>query len=222
MLKRAGFYVDGFNLYHALDALDEPFLKWLSLKRLGNIIIPSRTEELVRVVYCSAYFPSQGDNQQKRWRHEQYVNALTAEGVECVMGHFVHEDWSCRDCGHAWRKPTEKESDINLALHLFEDARRNVFDHAYLLTSDSDHAATARMLRAAFPEKRLTTVAPPGRKFSEHIRQLSAGSVSLNKTHLERALLPPRIISHDGRHAKRPDQYAPPQWWVDPQQRPKD
>jgi hypothetical protein len=40
--KRAAFYFDGFNLYHALDALRQAHLKWLSLHGLGDLLIPSR------------------------------------------------------------------------------------------------------------------------------------------------------------------------------------
>ena len=38
--KRAAFYIDGFNLYHAIDAYKRPYLKWLNLKALGRAIAP--------------------------------------------------------------------------------------------------------------------------------------------------------------------------------------
>ena len=52
---RALFYVDGFNLYHALHDLNRPRLKWLSLHALAQKLIPNRSERLVGVVYFSAY-----------------------------------------------------------------------------------------------------------------------------------------------------------------------
>ena len=39
----------------------EPFLKWLDLWKLGQIIIPNRTEELVKVVFL----------QRLHWRSPQ-------------------------------------------------------------------------------------------------------------------------------------------------------
>ncbi|MEI9904239.1 MAG: hypothetical protein WDN06_09830 [Asticcacaulis sp.] len=39
--RRAAFYFDGFNLYHAVDAIKRPYLKWLNLKALGRAIAPS-------------------------------------------------------------------------------------------------------------------------------------------------------------------------------------
>ena len=29
---RAAFYIDGFNLYHAIDRMGQPHLKWLNLR----------------------------------------------------------------------------------------------------------------------------------------------------------------------------------------------
>ena len=59
--KRAAFYFDGFNLYHALDALRQEHFKWLSLRDLGNLLIPSRDEELSLDVYFTAYLTHKPD-----------------------------------------------------------------------------------------------------------------------------------------------------------------
>jgi hypothetical protein len=217
MLIRSAFYVDGFNLYHAVADLGEPFLKWLNLWKLAQTLIPSRSEALVKVVFCTAYYPG---SQDKRFRHEEYIAALKNCGVSVVMGHYVHEPRNCRSCGHEWRKPTEKETDINLALSLYEDAAENIYDKAYLLTADSDQAATARFFRRAFPEKELTTVSPPGRNFSVHITPLAnGGKIALNRDHIEKSLLPPVVLG-DGRAARRPREYEPPAGWFHPDKRP--
>ena len=203
-LARAALYIDGFNLYHAIDRLGQPHLKWLSYWRLGQGILPQRTQKLVRVVYCTAFYPGSAG---KRWRHEQVIAAQRAEGVEVALGHYVHERMLCRNCGDRWEKPTEKAGDINLAIHLMHDAFEDVFDHAYLLTADSDQAATAAMFARRFPEKRLTTVAPPGRDPSVHIlRHASGGKIKLNAGHLERAVMGAVVGK-----ARRPDEYAPPE-----------
>src|ERR1700750_2101613 len=69
--KRAAFYIDGFNLYHAVDAYKRPYLKWLNLKALGRAIAPS-SEVVKRVVWCSAVRPQ---NRGKVKRHENYIKA---------------------------------------------------------------------------------------------------------------------------------------------------
>lgn len=218
MTIRSAFYIDGFNLYHAVSDLNENFLKWCNFWKLAETVIPSKSETLVKVVFCTAYFP--GD-EKKRWRHGELNKAQENSGVTVVLGHFVFEPKDCSDCGSTWRKPTEKETDINVALSLFADAANDVYDTAYLLSADSDQAATAKFFRASFPDKSLVTVAPPGRNFSLHITPYAnGGRISLNRDHLEKAVMPPIVMAEGKPAARRPNEYAPPDWWVHPDQRP--
>lgn len=204
---RAGLYVDGFNLYHAIADLGDKHLRWLNLWALGELIIPSKTEVLSRVVYCSAYYP--GDSNRK-WRHQMYLKALAAAGVTCELGHFVAEPVKCGSCKAESSKFTEKEGDLNVALNLINDAHCGLIDHAYLLTADSDQAATARMFRSQFKDKKFTMVSPPGRNFSADIGKYATGRHAIGRTHLERCLFGPRVISPDGKHGHRPREWAPP------------
>ncbi len=204
---RVGLYVDGFNLYHALEALGEKHLRWLDLMALAQLISPSLSSVVTRVVYCSAFYP--GDSNRK-WRHQMYLNALRARGVACELGHFVTEPIDCGNCGVSDAKFTEKEGDLNVALHLLNDAHNDLIDHAYLLTADSDQAATARLFRAQFPNKKLITVSPPGRNFSNEIAKHAHGRVALNRAHIEGCLLPAVVMSADGKHGRRPKEWAPP------------
>jgi hypothetical protein len=215
---RSALYVDGLNLYHAIDGLNEPFLKWLNLWELGRALIQKQTETLVRVVTCTAYFPN---DERKRWRHGEYNKALAIAGVHCEMGHHTYEDVYCRVCDRKWQKPIEKQSDINVALHLYSDAVRDVFDKAYLLTADSDQASTARFLREHFPQKQLITVAPPGRNYSVHILSYAYGRTGITKELLEKCLFPQIVLGTDKPSARRPREYDPPSWWVHPNDRPQ-
>ena len=137
--KRAAVYVDGFNLYHSLDDLKRPYLKWLDLPRLMSSIIP-RNEVLKRTVWCTAFKPT---NRARQLRHAAYLSALEARGVNCMLGHFVAHTQGCNACGHRWTSWTEKQGDVNMALSVLNDAHANLFDVAYLITADGDHAATA-------------------------------------------------------------------------------
>lgn len=215
--QRAALYVDGFNLFHALKDLGEPHLKWLDLVALGRLIIPQRSEELVSVVYCSAYYP--GDS-QKRWRHDMYLNSLRIRGVRPAMGHYVTNPMDCRSCGAAWDAPTEKEGDINVAIHLINDAWRGLYDHAYLLSADSDQAATTRLFKTQFPHLKITAVSPPNRNFSYDVTRHCTGKIALDKTHIERCLLPSVVMAKDGsnNHGRRPREYDPPEGWTAPSQ----
>ena len=217
MPERAAFYVDGFNLYHAINDLGINYIKWNSLWHIALGLIPSRSQELVRVVFCTAFYPN---DTGKRARHEKYIKAQEHFGVAVVRGHYIHEDMDCRSCGHQWKKPTEKETDINVALHLLDDAHNNVFEHAYLVTNDSDQAATAKLFALRFPEKRLTVVCPPGRTHSKHLLGITNGTpITLTTAHLEKAVMDGMIQAKSGLIV-RPNEYAPPVNWVHPKDRP--
>jgi len=213
--ERTAFYIDGFNLYHAINDLGANHLKWNSLWGLAQGLIQSRSQQLEKVVFCTAYYP--GDT-GKRARHERYIKAQRHHGVTIVMGHYVREDMSCRDCGHLWKKPTEKETDINVAISLIDDAHRDVFDHAYLVTNDSDQAATTKFFAQRFTTKKLTIVCPPGRIHSKHLLDASSHSLTLTTEHLEKSVMDHMIHAADGLIV-RPHEYAPPPDWVHPKAR---
>jgi uncharacterized LabA/DUF88 family protein len=215
---RAALYIDGFNLYHSVNDLGEPFLKWCNFWKLGESIISRQSEELVRVVFCTAYYP--GDH-SKKIRHERLVRALKLVGVETVLGHFSHEDAKCRDCGSIWQKPTEKATDINLALSVYDDAVQDVMDTAYLLTADTDQAATAKLFAKRFPGKKLVSVSPPGRTHSQHILSHTPHKIALNREHIERALFPGLVTAEGQASVMRPHEYDPPAGYVMWDQRPK-
>lgn len=216
MKIRSAFYVDGFNLYHSIADMGDPFLKWLNLRDLALAMIPKQTEALVRVVFCTAYYP--GD-ERKRWRHGEYNKALQSVGVHCEFGHYVHEPVRCIECNTQRSKPSEKQTDINLALSVYHDAATDVFDKAYLITADSDQAATARFLATHFPKKQLIAVAPPGRNFSQNILKFAHGKMQITPEVMERCLFP-QIVLGDGKpSARRPREYDPPAGWVHPKDR---
>ena len=93
-MRRVFVYVDGFNLYHAINDLRDDSLKWLCLRRLSEGMISNR-EELRSVKYFSAYATWIPDAHA---RHRAYVAALQAEGVEFVPGQFKKKYLKCKVC----------------------------------------------------------------------------------------------------------------------------
>lgn len=214
MPDRAAFYIDGFNLYHAIDDLAQPHLKWLDLWFLCQRLIDPRTETLTRVLWCTATIT---DDVPKMLRHRAYLKALESTGVIAVEGHFIREEYDCDHCQKSWWKRTEKEGDVNVAINLISDAHRDLYDVAYLLTADSDQAATAKMLRETFAPKRLISVAPPGRQHSKHILQYAHGSKAISIPDLESSVFLGKTVLRGGAYVcDRPDAYAPPRDWRHP------
>jgi uncharacterized LabA/DUF88 family protein len=219
---RASLYIDGFNLYHAIDALGQPHLKWLNLADLGNRIIPRGREKLVKVRWFTAVRPGAPD---KNRRHREYITALKYYNVAVHEGHFIFDTVNCRACSHSWAKPQEKETDVSIGLHLLDDAYRDVFDVAYLLSADSDQGATARMMALRFDKKRFTTVVPPGMEPSKAILTHTQHKLKLPVEFLEDCLLPAYAMTgpkDDPTIAfRRPTEYDPPGGWLPPAARRK-
>lgn len=215
--RRAALYVDGFNLYHPINDWGEPYLKWINLRRLAEIIIPSHDEEVVLVKYFTARRHNSEDGVA---RHITYINAMMALGVTTILGHYIAEPKECSNCGHKSQKKTEKQTDINLALSVTFDAVDDLYDHAYLLSADSDQAATARVFKERFGGKRLTSVAPPGRPVSEKVMSFAGAKILLNRDHIERIVMPMYVQGKAG-VIRRPAAYDPPPEWVHPDKRPK-
>jgi uncharacterized LabA/DUF88 family protein len=214
---RAGIYVDGFNLYHALADLKQPYLKWLGLGRLANRLARAQGHQVERIVFCTAFFP--GD-EQKRKRHEVYNDAQRAERVDVLLGHTTREPMHCKVCTARWDAPREKETDINVALSIFRDAAAGLVDVVYLVSADTDQAATLRFLRAGFPAIRRVVVTPPGREKSKHLRDLADENRHLTVNDIDMCVMPAMVTPPNGRLITRPPDYEPPAGWVHPDNRP--
>lgn len=53
--ERVVSFVDGFNLYHALDAIRQPHLKWLDLRKLFTLLAKPKSQIITQILFFSAY-----------------------------------------------------------------------------------------------------------------------------------------------------------------------
>jgi hypothetical protein len=207
---RGAAYIDGFNLYHAVDELKKPHLKWVNLRRLAEIVALGHAKSIEEVVFATAYF---NISEQKRTRHERFVRALRVHRVEVPLGHMADDDLKCPDCGWKWTEPSEKQTDINLALAMYRGAVRKEFEIAFLFTADSDQVATLEAIKRDAPTVKVILVTPPGRKHSMRLRARTEAQILLTEDMLERALLPAEIPEDGGFTILRPPEYDPPENW---------
>jgi hypothetical protein len=82
-MARVSCYVDGFNLYHAIDELGRHELKWLNLRRVAQSVC-GHGDELAGVSYFTAI---QSFDQEKNARHREYIRALEANDVDACRTH---------------------------------------------------------------------------------------------------------------------------------------
>lgn len=209
--QRAALYVDGFNLYHPIAETGQNHLKWACLHDLGKIICEKENANLVRVVLCTAvpkHLP------EKRDRHNKFNAAQRARGVDVINGHHVYE--ADRE------KYAEKQSDINVALELITDGLADIYDIAYLLSADSDQAATARVFADKLMPlgKRMIGVAPFGRKVPTLYEKYGIKGFAISQYQLECCVMEEAVPARTG-PIMRPVEYAHPPDWIHPNKRPK-
>jgi uncharacterized LabA/DUF88 family protein len=157
--KKVNVYVDGFNLYHAIEALQDHRLKWINLKELGRSFLRPG-EELNRVIFFTAVLTWNKDKQQ---RHKNFIAAQKGVGVEVVESNFRKMSRHCRVMDRYCARHEEKQTDVAIAVAMLSDAMRDEYQRAVLVTADSDQVPLVREFRRSFPRKHITLAAPPAR-----------------------------------------------------------
>jgi uncharacterized LabA/DUF88 family protein len=194
-------FIDGFNLYHALQdfrpAVPVPDsdryrkYKWLCLTTLVQTYLKTKSEVLTGVKYFTA-LPNWHGADAKRKRHETYISAQKLRGVEVVLGEFKPKEVTClASCGRIFATYVEKQTDINIATSMIDYAQ--IYDKAILLTADSDQLPTIRLLKAKYPEKRFAVLPPIGRGAKDLARECHE-KFQMTEDHLVRAQLPNPIM----------------------------
>ncbi len=187
-------FVDGFNLYHAIARLKQPHLNWIDLKKLSQFFVKSQSEELIQILYFSAL--SIHTSEKNQAQQKVYIAAQKHRGIKVILGQFKKKNRYCSLCLSHSTIHEEKETDVNIALTLFELAYQDAYDRAFLISNDSDQAPAIKKVLKHFPHKKITIVAPPLSRQCNELIQVASDKTKITIHHLERCLLPeviPRI-----------------------------
>jgi uncharacterized LabA/DUF88 family protein len=202
-MRRVIFFIDGFNLYHALD--HNPNFhkyKWLNLSKLAKCYV-KRKDKIVDIYYFTALATW---SQSKVKKHKTYIKALELEGVKVVYGKFKKRDKKCQVCKRNYRTYEEKETDVNIATKLFQLAIEGRYDIAIIITGDSDLLPAIDGLRATFPGKEIGVVIPIGRR-AEDLKASCDFHMKMKEKHLRSSLFPETINFGTGQKIS-----CPPTW----------
>lgn len=208
---RTACYIDGFNLYHAVDGLGDPTLKWTNLAALARSYM-REGDELVRTVFFTAFNTW---NAEKRGRHVNYVKALEAYGVETSLSRFDKVRKHCHTQVRYCDMREEKQTDVSLAITMLSDCYERGIERIVLITADSDQVPAVRAIKERFPATIVYMVAPPGRlRNARELGQSCDGRTEITAQRLRDCQLPTDIRDGRGRLiASRPalygDRFAP-------------
>ncbi|MBN1621127.1 MAG: NYN domain-containing protein [Endomicrobiales bacterium] len=207
-MKRVMFFIDGFNLYHAIKDMAEGFhvgkyynrpkqifnrYKWLDLDKLTSNYIDNRNEESVGIKYFTSFAQWKVEGLS---RHKIYISALYAivKNIEVIYGKFKKIERRCKICNQYFKTHIEKMTDVNLSIYLFENAYLDKFDKAIVISGDSDLIPSILAILRNFPQKEIEIVIPIGRQGIELLKSTPSHR-RMKEKHLKNSQLPDDISS---------------------------
>jgi len=202
---RVAAYIDGFNLYFGLKAGYGRKYLWLDLHALAVSLL-RRGQTLELISYFTARVRNDPGSEQ---RQSDYLDALTYHRplVTVVDGRFQEKHRSCRDCGARWIVYEEKETDVNIAAALIEDAVQDRYDTALLISADSDLCPAIHAMKRLRPDKRIIAAFPPNRH-SADLKRAVDGYLFIGDDKIRQAQLPIEIVTNAGITLRRPKHWS--------------
>ncbi|MBN1795069.1 MAG: NYN domain-containing protein [Sedimentisphaerales bacterium] len=167
-MARYCFYIDGFNVYHALEQERVPTepqrfpyrkYKWLDYRTLAKSIIGNK-DVVTGIFYFTTYVHWKSEAVT---RHKDYIKALRSVGVEEVMGRFMEKTTRCHICRKWYKTHEEKQTDVNIALKILGDAIDDLYDRALIISADSDLLPAIKAVHRYAPDKEIGVMFPIGR-----------------------------------------------------------
>jgi len=166
-MGRYCFYIDGFNIYYALqENYAYRKYKWLNYRKLAESVIGAK-DTITGIFYFTTFVRWHPDSIE---RHERYIKVLRNVGVEIVHGRFLEKEIQCHKCHQYFKTHEEKQTDVNIALKILGDAIDNLYDRALIISADSDLLPVIKSVQHHVPEKEVGVMFPIGR-ISFELRQ---------------------------------------------------
>jgi uncharacterized LabA/DUF88 family protein len=189
---RTYIYIDGFNFYYGA-VKDTPY-KWLDFKALFIRILQTH-HKISCIKYFTALVSDTPTDPTKSIRQKTFIRALQAHipELEVYYGHFLsHEVWAPLanplpgKYSEKIIRTEEKGSDVNIAVHLLNDAWLDRYDCAIIVSNDSDLAEAMGLVKQH--HKKVLGLITPGttrnrrtsRKLSIHadfVRPIRSGAL---------------------------------------------
>ena len=198
---RVYVYVDGFNLYYR--ALRGTPHRWLNLETMARRLLrPGDTVEQIR--YFTARVKARAGDPDAPRRQQIYLSALgTLPKVEFHFGSFLSKTKKRPLAAVPTRfvevlDTEEKGSDVNLAVHLVNDAWENNFDVALVLSQDTDLIEPLRMVSRG-RKKTVGLIWLDGRRPDHGMVSAATFVRHLTAADLAASQLPDRIVRGGGK-----------------------
>lgn len=143
-------YVDGFNLYYG--AIKKTPYRWLDLLAMCQLLFPN--DQINKIKYFTARVSARPTDPDQPIRQATYWRALqTISNLSIIEGSFLVKPVMMPVANTIPQryerviKTEEKGSDVNLAVHLLNDAYKKDYELAVMVTNDSDLLEPMRIVK---------------------------------------------------------------------------
>ena len=160
------------------------------------------------------YFTSRTNNTRDSGQRQAiYLKALEAhcDKLKVHYGRFLSKDRKCKGCGKEYKSFEEKQTDVNMACQILQDAYLDRYDHCYIVSGDSDRVPPVQIVRSDYPDKQVIVACPP-RRHSKELNKTANDWFPISKQKLKTSLLPEQVKTSKGLLLTKPKQWKPAQW----------
>ncbi|MEN8242622.1 MAG: NYN domain-containing protein [Chloroflexota bacterium] len=194
-------YIDGFNLYFGLRSKYGRKYLWLDIEKLAHSLIVKPNASIQQVKYFTARIRN---SPAKEKRQNQYLEAIeTLPSTQLIFGKYYFSERECPACHHKHKFPSEKMTDVNIAVNMLVDAYEDRYDLAYLISGDSDLSGPIQEIRKRFPEKIILAAFPPDTK-SWELARVANNHFMIGERKFARSQFPEKVTSKSGHELTKP------------------
>jgi len=195
--KRVNFYIDGMNVYHRIrkhwKSTGRDY-RWLDYRRLCEKVL--RPDEVAGEIYFFTAIKKEKVPPSSIGRHQLFIRAMKARGLSVKEGVFS-------------KYGKEKQTDINIAIHMVSDALLNKCDKCVLVSADSDFIPALRMvsdLRKGAVET-LWMPPPHSRRVAGLQKAVQGRVIGITFDAFKGCALPQKIETASGQVIRKPKEY---------------
>ncbi len=174
----------------------------MNLKKLAHCFV--RPDEIINKIYYFTALAMWDVNKVNK--HKKLIKALELEGVKPIYGKFKMRDKKCPNCKTIFKRPEEKQTDVNIAIQLLKSAMENEYDKAIIISGDSDLIPSVEAIKTSFPVKKIGVVIPRNRRAKELV-DICDFHMKLKEKHLASCVFPETIDVGAGVILKCPDSW---------------